>query len=89
MLVSLIYNGFSIILDSHIMKVYGMENFIEIWGYIRASAGISHLFGIILNSILEINSPKYKIVYSIAGILSVISFGIGLYETEDKFDYDN
>ena len=89
LLVSLIYNGFNIIFDSHIMKVYGMENFIEMWGYIRASAGISHLFGIILNSILEINSPKYKIVYSIAGVLSVISFGIGLYETEDKFDYDN
>ena len=89
MLVSLIYNGFSIIFDSHIMKVYGMENFIEMWGYIRASAGISHLFGIILNSILEINSPKYKIVYSITGLLSVISLGIGLYETDDKFDYDN
>lgn len=88
-LVSLTLNGFNIIFDSHIMKVYGMENFIEIWGYIRASSGISHIFGIILYSILEDNSPKYKIVYGISCLMSVISLGMGLYETDDKFDYDN
>ena len=87
--VSFVYNGFNVIFDSHIMKVYGMENFIEMWGYVRASAGISHIFGIILNLVLEINNPKYKIVYGSTIIMSVISLGIGLYETEAKFDYDN
>ena len=47
------------------------------------------IFGIILYSILEDNSPKYKIVYGISCLMSVISLGMGLYETDDKFDYDN
>ena len=88
-LVALVHNGFNIIFDSHIINVYGIENFIEIWGYIRASEGISHIFGIVLNCILEINSPKYKIVYIITSISSLISLGIGLFEKEDKFNFDN
>jgi hypothetical protein len=88
-LVSLVYNGFNIIFDTHIVNVYGVDNFVEMWGYIRSSEGISHIFGIILNCFLEINSPKYKIVYSITCLSSLISLGIGLFETEDKFNYDN
>ena len=88
-LVSLIYNGFNIIFDSHIINIYGIDNFIEIWGFIRSSEGISHIFGIILNFILEINNPKYKIVYSITCLSSLISLGLGLFETEDKFNYNN
>ena len=88
-LVSLVYNGFNIIFDTHIVNVHGVDNFVEMWGYIRSSEGISHIFGIILNCFLEINSPKYKIVYSITCLSSLISLGIGLFETEDKFNYDN
>ena len=86
---SLVYNGFNIIFDTHIVNVYGVDNFVEMWGYIRSSEGISHIFGIVLICFLEINSPKYKIVYSITCLSSLISLGIGLFETEDKFNYDN
>ena len=88
-LVSLIYNGFNIIFDSHIINIYGIDNFIEIWGYIRPSEGISHILGIILNSIIEINNPIYKIIYAFTCLSSLISLGIGLFETEEKFNYDS
>ena len=87
--VSLIDNGFNIIFDSHIMKVYGMDNYIEIWGIIRGSGRISEIFGIIFYFILESNSYVYKIIYGFTGVLSLISLGLGLFETEDKFNYDN
>ena len=87
-LVSLVYNGFNIIFDTHIVNIYGVDNFVEVWGYIRSSEGISHIFGIILNSFLEPNNPVYKIVYSITCISSLISLVIGFFETEDKFNYD-
>ena len=88
-LVSLIYNGFNIIFDSHIMNVFGAENYIDIWAYIRAPEGISHLVGIILNCILDTNSPAYKIIYGISSLGSIISLLIGIREGEDKFNNEN
>ena len=88
-LVSLIYNGFNIIFDSHIMNVFGAENYIDIWAYIRAPEGISHLVGIILNCILDTNSPAYKIIYGISSLGSLISLLIGICEGDDKFNYEN
>ena len=88
-LVSLIYNGFNIIFGSHIMNIFGAENYIDIWAYIRAPEGISHLLGIILNCILDTNSPAYKIVYGISSLGSLISLSIGICEGEDKFNYEN
>ena len=60
-LVSFAYNGFNVIFDAHIMKIYGMENFIEAWGITRASAGISQIFGIILNFALANNTSAMSI----------------------------
>jgi hypothetical protein len=71
------------------MNVFGAENYIDIWAYTRAPEGISHLLGIILNCILDINSPKYKIIYGISSLGSVISLLIGIREGEDKFNYEN
>ena len=71
------------------MKVYGMNNYIEIWGVIRGSGRISEIFGIIFYFILESNSYVYKIIYGFTGVLSLISLGLGLFETEDKFNYEN
>ena len=87
--ISFIYNGFNIIFDSHIMKVYGMDYFIEIWGVIRASGAIIQIFGIIFNFSLDIKSPGYRIIYGITGVFSLISLGLGLFEKDDKFDYNN
>ena len=87
-LVSIAYNGFNIIFDSHIMKVYGMENFIEIWGIIRSSRGISEILGIILNFALNNKNDIYKIIYGFTGFFSLISIGLGFYENESKFNYE-
>ena len=87
-LASFAYNGFNIIFDTHIMKVYGMENFIEIWGIIRSSRGISEILGIILNFALNNKSDIYKIIYGFAGCFSLISLGLAFYENESKFTYE-
>ena len=87
-LISLIFNGFNIIFDSHIMKVYGMENHTEIWGIIRSPEAIIEILGIIFNFTLERNSFIYKIIYGITGPLSLVSLGLGLFEYEHKFDYN-
>lgn len=87
-LVSFVYNGFNIIFNSHIMKVYGMENYIEILGIFRSSRGISEILGIILNFTLNNNNDIYKVIYGFTGCFSLISLGLGLYENENKFNYD-
>ena len=87
--VSFISNAFNVIFDSHIMKIYGMDNFIIIWGVIRGSSGISEIFGIYCNFNLEENSYIYKIIYTITGIFNLISSFLVLLESEDKFNYDD
>jgi len=88
MLISFVYNAFNIIFDSHIMKVYGIKNYNEMWGIIRSSRGISEILGIILNVFLDYKNGIYKIIYGFAGCLSIISMGLSLYENEDKFNYE-
>jgi hypothetical protein len=87
--VSFISNAFNVIFDSHIMKIYGMDNFIIIWGVIRGSSGISEIFGIYCNFNLEDNSYIYKIIYTITGIFNLISSFLVLFESDDKFNYDD
>jgi MFS family permease len=87
--VSFISNAFNVIFDSHIMKIYGMDNFIVIWGVIRGSSGISEIFGIYCNFNLEENSYIYKIIYSVTGVFNLISSFLVLLEGEDKFNYDD
>ena len=87
--ISFIFNGFNVIYNSHIMKVYEIDNFIEMWGIIRASEAIIQIFGIIFNFRLDIKSSGYKIIYVITGLFSLISLGLGLFEKDDIFDYNN
>ncbi len=87
--VSFIFNGFNIIFDSHIMKVYGIENYIYILGIIRLSGGLSEICGIIFKFGLNYETYGYKIVYFTTGSFGLFSLGIGLFECENKYDYDN
>jgi hypothetical protein len=86
---SFIRSGFRIIFDRHIMNVYGKEIFIEIWGTIRASGGMSEIFGIIFNFILEENSYAYKVIFFINGCFGLVSLILGITEKEEKFKYDD
>ena len=87
--VSFIRCGFRIIFDRHIMNVYGREIFIDIWGIIRASGGMSEIFGIIFNFTLEENSYGYKILFFVNGCFGLASLILGMTETEEKFNYDD
>lgn len=86
-------NGFNIIIDPHLMKVFGLENFVEICGVIRSSSGFSEIFSVILAFYLEnyfIGSKDYvfKMMYFISGLFGFISFVLGLFESDDKFNYN-
>ena len=94
MIMAFILSGFNIVLDPHIMKVYGMDNFIEIGGIIRSSGGFSEMFTIIFAFYLEnyFSGNKnyvYKIMYSIFGFSNIIALILGLLETDEKFNYND
>ena len=86
---SFVFSGFIVIFDVHIMNVYGMQNYNHIWGLVRASGGISEIFGIIFNFTLESDNSVYKIIYGIIGFFNLFSLFLGLFETDDKFNYNN
>ncbi len=93
MTISFIYNGYNIIIDPHMMKIYGIDNYIKIGGVIRSSEGICEIMSIIFAFYLEnhyigkrINI--FKIFYIISGCLGLISIILGLSENEEKFNYD-
>lgn len=87
-------NGFNVIIDPHLMKVFGMENFVEICGVIRSSSGIAEIFSVILAFYLEnyftgSKDYAYKWMYFISGFSGLISFVLGLFESDEKFDYNS
>ena len=87
-------NGFNVIIDPHLMKVFGMENFVEICGVIRSSSGIAEIFSVTLAFYLEnyftgSKDHAYKWMYFISGISGLISFVLGLFESDEKFDYNS
>ena len=93
MIISFIYNGYNIIIDPHMMKIYGMDNYIKIGGVIRSSEGICEILSIIFAFYLENNfsgdkNNVYKLMYIISGCLSLMSLILGLSESEDKFNYE-
>ena len=92
--ISFILNGFNIIIDPHIMKIYGMENYIKIGGVIRSSGGICEIFSVFFAFYIENNfsgnkNYVYKFMYIISGCFSMISLLFGLLESDDKFNYDS
>ena len=85
-------NGFNIIIDPHLMKVFGMENFVEICGVIRSSSGIAEIFSVVLAFYLEnyftgSKDYAYKWMYFISGMTGFTSFVLGIFENDEKFNY--
>ena len=94
MIISFVLNGFNIIIDPHMMKVYGMDNYIEIGGVIRSSAGICEIASVIFAFYLENNYSGskdyvYNFIYMISGCTSLISLSLGIFENDEKFNYYN
>ena len=92
LMVSLILRGFNIIIDPHIIKIYGIKNYIEIAGIIRSSSGICEILSVIFAFFLEnsFSGDKnyiYKLMYIVAGCLNLISLFLGFFENDEKFNY--
>ena len=94
MIMAFVLTGFYIVLDPHIMKVYGMENYIEIGGIIKSSGGFSEIFSIFFAFYLENNffvnkNYVYKVMYIISGCFNLIALILGLFENDQRFNYDD
>ena len=88
-----ILRGYNIIIDPHIIKVYGIRNYIEIGGIIRSSGGMCEIISVVFAFYLENNfsgdkSYVYKLMYIISGCFNLISLALGLFEGDDKFNYN-
>jgi len=93
LIMAFILRGYNIVVYPHILKVYGVENSIEIGGIIRSSEGICEILSIILAFYIENNFSKnrtyaFKLMYIISGICNLISLILGLTESDDKFNYN-
>ena len=93
LLMAFILRGYNIIIDPHIIRVYGINNYIEIGGIIRSSAGICEIFSVILafyleNSFSGDKNKVYKFMYIISGCFNLISLILGIFEGDEKFNYD-
>ena len=94
LIIYFVLNGFNITIDPHLMKIYGIDHFVVICGIIRASSGIAEIVSISFAFYLENyftgnKDYAYKHIYIISGCSSFISFILGLFESDEKFDYNN
>lgn len=94
LLISFINNGFNIIIDPYLMKVFGIDIFIEICGIIRASPGVAEICSVLFAFYLENNFTgskdyAYKMMYYISGFSGFISFILCLFESDEKFIYNS
>ena len=94
LIMAFILKGYNTIIDPHIIKVYGLKNYIEAGGIIRSSGGICEIMSVILAFYLEnhFSGDKnyiYKYMYTFSGICNTISLILGLFEGDEKFNYEN
>ena len=88
MCISFIYNGYNIIIDPYMIKIYGIDNYIKIGGAIRASEGVCEIFSIIfafyLENYISLNKDYiYKFMFIISGCFNLLSLILGFYENEE------
>lgn len=94
LIMAFILRGYNIIIDPHIIKVYGIRNYIEIGGIIRSSGGLCEILSVVFAFYLENNflgdkNYIYKLMYIITAFFNLISLILGLFEGNDKFKYEN
>ena len=94
LIMAFILKGYNIIIDPHIIKVYGIKNYIEVGGIIRSSGGICEILSVIFAFYLENHfygdkNTMYKFMYIFSGVSNIISLILGLFEGDEKFNYEN
>ena len=79
------------VMQTHMMNVYSVKYMMKLGGIAHISNGLSNFLGSILAFILSTyftgnnNVTGYYILYGIGALLSLISFVIVLFESEDSF----
>ncbi len=81
------------IIYPHYMKVFGMKYYIEVSGIIGLSNAIlsplCSVFAFCIEKYIENKDFAYKIIFNSSAGLGAMSFILGLFESEEEFNYDN
>ena len=84
--------GILVILNIHIMNIYKMEYYVEIFGVVSFAYGLSLIassaFSYITENHLSNIDLSYSIIFCVGGALSLISSFIGFFEGQNKFKFD-
>ena len=84
--------GILVILNIHIMNIYKMEYYVEIFGVVSFAYGLSLIassaFSYITENHLSNIDLSYSIIFCVGGALSIISSFIGIFEGQNKFKFD-
>lgn len=82
--------GILVILNIHIMNVYKMEYYVEIFGVVSFAYGISLIcssaFSYIVENYLSNINLSYATIFCVGGFFSLISSFMGFFEGENKFE---
>ena len=85
--------GILVILNIHIMNIYKMEYYVEIFGVVSFAYGISLIcssaFSYIIEKFINDFDLSYLIIFCAGGGLSLISTFIGFMEGENKFEFQS
>ena len=84
--------GILVILNIHIMNVYKMEYYVEIFGVVSFAYGISLIassaFSYLIENYLSDINLAYAIIFCVGGGFSLVSTFIGFFEGENKFEIE-
>ena len=85
--------GILVILNIHIMNVYKMEYYVEIFGVVSFAYGISLIcssaFSYLIENYLTNINLSYATIFCVGGFFSLISTFIGFFEGENKFEIES
>jgi len=83
--------GILVILNIHIMNVYKMEYYVEIFGVVSFAYGISLIcssaFSYIIENYISNLNLSYATIFCVGGFFSLISTFMGFFEGENKFEF--
>jgi len=83
--------GILVILNIHIMNVYKMEYYVEIFGVVSFAYGISLIcssaFSYIIENYISNINLSYATIFCVGGFFSLISTFMGFFEGENKFEF--
>lgn len=93
-LASFISGGFYSLKDYYLIRIFGVELYVELMGCVNLLAAIVIIaltplsYSLENNSDIESNTP-YWILFSICGVLCLIGFGLSFLVKEDPINYDD